>query len=96
VSSDRETAVKVLIRGVVQGVYYRGWTVDEAQTRGLRGWVRNRQDGSVEALFVGRPAAVDAMVEACRQGPPSAKVTEVEQQTVTDDGAAGFRQLPTV
>ncbi|MCH6588225.1 MAG: acylphosphatase [Proteobacteria bacterium] len=62
--------VRVVISGRVQGVWFRGWTVDEATARGLSGWVRNRRDGTVEAVFEGAPEAVDAMVEACRTGPP--------------------------
>ena len=64
--------VRVVISGRVQGVWFRGWTVDEATARGLSGWVRNRRDGTVEAVFEGAPAAVDAMIEACRSGPPPA------------------------
>jgi acylphosphatase len=91
-----EVSVKVRIRGRVQGVYFRGWTVEEARVRGLRGWVRNRSDGSVEALFVGTAAAVEAMVEACRVGPPSAQVIGIERKEAEDDdGLIGFRQLPT-
>ena len=89
------TAVRVEIRGRVQGVWYRGWTLDEAQRRGLRGWVRNRRDGSVEALFIGPKAQVDAMIEACREGPPAARVDSVQRFPAQDGDEAGFRQLPT-
>jgi acylphosphatase len=85
----------VEIRGRVQGVWYRGWTVDTASGKGLRGWVRNRGDGSVEALFAGPQATVEAMIEACRSGPPSARVDSVQRFPAEDDGAPGFRQLPT-
>ena len=59
----------VTIRGRVQGVGFRAWTELTALERGLEGWVRNRRDGSVEALFVGSADAVAAMVAACRHGP---------------------------
>jgi acylphosphatase len=87
-----EVAVRVMIRGRVQGVWYRGWTVDQATARGLRGWVRNRRDGSVEAVFVGPSAKVEAMVAACHQGPPTARVTSVERFEADDPGTAGFGQ----
>jgi acylphosphatase len=88
-------AARVEIYGRVQGVWYRGWTLDQATARGLRGWVRNRRDGSVEALFIGAKDKVDAMVEACREGPPAARVDSVERFPARDDGAAGFTQRPT-
>ncbi|MDZ4735648.1 MAG: acylphosphatase [Rhodospirillaceae bacterium] len=70
--------VRAVISGKVQGVWFRAWTIEEAAKRDLRGWVRNRKDGSVEALFAGDPARVDAMLAACRKGPPLAKVENVE------------------
>ncbi len=75
--SELTKAVRVRVEGRVQGVWYRGWTVEQATRRRLRGWVRNRRDGSVEALFAGPASAVDAMVEACWQGPPAARVSAV-------------------
>lgn len=90
-----DVAVRVEIRGRVQGVWYRGWTVDQAAARGLRGWVRNRRDGSVEALFIGRKDDVDAMVEACREGPPAARVDSVQRFAARDSGDVGFVQKPT-
>ena len=86
--------VLVRIEGRVQGVWYRGWTVDEAQRRGLRGWVRNRLDGSVEALFHGPAESVDAMVAACRLGPPAARVSRVAAEPSADDPGSGFEQRP--
>jgi len=88
-------AVRVRIRGRVQGVGYRAWTGDEAMQRGLRGWVRNRRDGSVEAVFVGPRADVAAMIERCRRGPALARVDAIAQEDAADDGEPGFRQLPT-
>jgi acylphosphatase len=89
-------AVRLTIRGRVQGVSFRYWTVGEANRRGLDGWVRNRRDGSVEALISGPAAAVDAMIEICRQGPPAARVTDIVTAPENERAAAGFRQMPTV
>lgn len=69
--------VGVLVSGRVQGVSYREWTRREALARGLSGHVRNRADGRVEALFSGPPEAVEAMLDACRTGPPAARVADV-------------------
>lgn len=76
--------IQVRIEGRVQGVWYRGWTVQQASARGLAGWVRNRSDGSVEALFSGPKPDVDAMLEACWEGPPGARVTEVTPVTAPE------------
>lgn len=76
-----EIVRRVLIQGVVQGVGYRAWVEREANARHLEGWVRNRRDGSVEALFAGPAARVTAMIAVCRQGPPSAAVDTVDDHT---------------
>jgi acylphosphatase len=89
---DRRT-VTVRIEGRVQGVFYRAWTEDTARALGLDGFVRNREDGSVEAVFSGPPDAVAAMLERCKDGPPDARVTAV---IVTDVGGVpptGFKVL---
>ena len=88
-------SVRVRIHGHVQGVWYRGWTVGQAMRLGLDGWVRNRADGSVEAIFSGADEQVEAMIAACRQGPPAARVVAVAVEPA-DVPASGFRQLPTV
>ncbi|SDN21375.1 acylphosphatase [Methylobacterium phyllostachyos] len=75
--------VSVVIQGRVQGVSYRVWTQGEARRLGLAGFVRNRDDGSVEARFSGAPEAVDAMLTLCRSGPPGARVTDM----AVNDGA---------
>ena len=72
------TAVHVMITGRVQGVWYRGWTIQEASLRGLTGWVRNRESGCVEALFQGKQAEIDQMIDACWVGPPAAKVNNIQ------------------
>jgi acylphosphatase len=70
----------VVIRGRVQGVGYRAFAEYTALDHGLEGWVRNRRDGAVEAVFAGPPEAVAAMIEACRRGPPGARVDAVDQR----------------
>jgi acylphosphatase len=74
----------VVVRGRVQGVGYRAFVEDEAHRRGLRGWVRNRRDGSVEAVFSGPRSEVEAAIEACRRGPFSAQVSELDQREGTE------------
>ena len=69
---------RVVVIGRVQGVFFRGSTEDEARARGVDGWVRNRRDGSLEAVFEGSPDAVEALVEFCRRGPRWAQVEKVE------------------
>lgn len=86
----------VRIRGRVQGVGFRAWLVREARRRGVAGWVRNRRDGSVEALFAGAEPAVRALVEACRRGPPAARVDAVETAAGEGGGGEGFEELPTL
>lgn len=89
--------VRVVIEGEVQGVWYRGWTVDEASRRGLSGWVRNRRGGTVEAVFAGDSERVDDMIAACWNGPPAARVRAVHVHEDTDAAPAenGFYQAPT-
>ncbi|MCK5745741.1 MAG: acylphosphatase [Oricola sp.] len=77
-----EKAVRALISGRVQGVSFRAWTQDAARARGLRGWVRNLADGRVEALFAGPSEKVDAMLAACAEGPPAARVSDVQHDAV--------------
>lgn len=93
--TDRK-AVRARIDGRVQGVWYRGWTVEQARALGLSGWVRNRSDGSVEAVFAGPADAVDAMIEACRQGPPAARVRAIALEAADDPGGGPFEQGPTL
>ncbi len=92
--TDRK-AVHVIISGRVQGVFYRSWTVDRAVIRGLDGWVRNRSDGTVEAVFAGPAEAVDRMIDACWRGPDYATVTDVSVAPADDPGQTGFEQRPT-
>jgi acylphosphatase len=73
----------VVVHGRVHGVGYRAFVEDEAHRRGLRGWVRNRRDGSVEAVFAGPRNDVEAVIEACRRGPFSARVSALDQREGT-------------
>lgn len=88
-------ARRLTIEGRVQGVGYRWWTVRAAAALGLEGWVRNRRDGSVEALAIGEPSAVEALAERCRAGPPGAEVRSVTITPADDDGSRGFVQKAT-
>lgn len=81
----------VVIRGHVQGVGFRAFVEDEALGRGVQGWVRNRRDGSVEAVFAGDADVVTDLIEACRRGPPGARVDAVHQQEATS-GELGLRR----
>jgi acylphosphatase len=87
--------LRLRITGRVQGVGYRIWATRTAASLALRGWVRNRSDGSVEVLATGAPDALAAFVEACRGGPYGAHVTAVTAAEVEDDGSLGFGALPT-
>jgi acylphosphatase len=85
----------MLIRGVVQGVGYRWWAVGEARRLGLAGWVRNREDGSVELMAIGGADAIDKLAERCREGPAGSRVTGIERTDAEDDGSLGFETRPT-
>lgn len=76
-------AVRMRIRGRVQGVWYRASTRQEARRHGLAGWVKNRPDGTVEVLVQGDPEAVEALRRWCGQGPPMARVQGVEVEPVS-------------
>ena len=89
-------AVRVVVRGRVQGVGYRYSMVEAAMEAGALGWVRNRRDGTVEALVQGEPAVVDAIVAWCRRGPPAAHVTSVDVELAAPEPhAADFATRPT-
>ena len=82
--------VRVLVRGRVQGVFFRAETRARAQSLGLSGSVRNLPDGSVEAVFEGNPERVDSMVDWCRRGPARASVESVEVSSEEPTGEHGF------
>ncbi len=89
-------ARSLIVHGRVQGVFYRGWAVETAQSLGLDGWVRNRRDGTVEIVIGGDEAAMDEMIARCRQGPPAARVTRIETTESEMEIPAGFRSRPTL
>jgi len=80
---------RVVVRGRVQGVWFRGSMQDEAQRLGVAGWVRNRADGAVEAEVEGEETAVEALVVWARRGPRGARVSEVEVDVVEPRGERG-------
>lgn len=88
--SDR-TRAHVFVSGTVQGVYYRATTQEEANKRNVDGWVKNLDDGRVEAVFEGPSTAVEAMVEWCQTGSPRADVSDVTVEYTDPEGEAGFR-----
>jgi acylphosphatase len=93
---------RVTIRGRVQGVGYRAFVEHQAAALGLEGWVRNRRDGSVEALFAGPANAVSDMIALCRRGPSYARVEGVDDEPANSDAlnlrqaGEGFSVLPTI
>jgi acylphosphatase len=89
-------SVRLTITGRVQGVGYRMWAERTTAGLGIRGWVRNRADGSVELLAIGEDDGVAALIEACRHGPRAAIVTSVAVADAEDDGSIGFISRPTV
>jgi acylphosphatase len=94
--ADGRKAVNLRIHGRVQGVGYRAWASARAERLGLSGWVRNRMDGTVEALVAGPAEAVEQMIAAAQSGPSAARVSEVATQPAEPPREPGFRQLPTV
>ncbi|MCB9960338.1 MAG: acylphosphatase [Rhodospirillaceae bacterium] len=94
-TDSQRRAVRLIIQGRVQGVWFRGWTVDMATSLGLDGWVRNRRDGSVEALAAGPPEAVEQLIQACHTGPSMAHVLDVDVRDAADPGRTGFHQETT-
>ncbi|BDW89622.1 acylphosphatase [Thalassospira tepidiphila] len=94
-TGDGNIAVHARIEGRVQGVWYRAWTVEEARKRDLTGWVRNRNDGSVEAVFCGPAKVVQSMITACHEGPTHARVDRIHEEPALEDGFATFEKRPT-
>ena len=86
-----DVRARVIVEGRVQGVFFRACTREQAESLGIKGWVRNKGDGTVEAIFEGQRDTVQSMIEWCHHGPPYARVREV---TVSwekpDDGLTGF------
>jgi acylphosphatase len=87
---------KLVIAGKVQGVGYRTWMVEQANALGIDGWVRNRIDGSVEALISGTADAVEELARACRRGPRSAQVETIDEEIAPPPENPGFHILPSL
>jgi acylphosphatase len=83
-------ARRVRVTGLVQGVFFRAWTRDQARELGVAGWVRNCADGSVEAHVEGEAGAVEELVNLLREGPPGARVDHVEVETADPEGLSTF------
>jgi acylphosphatase len=100
--TETRAIIHVTIQGRVQGVGYRAWVEYQAAAAGLEGWVRNRRDGSVEAVFAGRGKAVAEMVALCRHGPPGARVQNVLKESAGPEElelrlpGEDFSVLPTI
>jgi len=88
--------IRIIIHGRVQGVGYRAWAVETATHFGLGGWVRNRNDGTVEAIFRGEETVIAEMIEACKQGPKAARVESIESFTCKEEISGLFSARPTV
>jgi acylphosphatase len=93
VSAPPPARARVVVTGVVQGVFFRGTCRREALNRGLVGWVRNNPDGSVEAVVEGRQPDVDDLVGWMRQGPRMARIETVDVTAEQPEGLSGFRIL---
>ena len=85
-------SIRLRIYGKVQGVWFRAWTIREGRRLGLDGWVRNRADGSVEAVLGGPAVQVREMVDLCRRGPPAARVVRIDEVAEPESGLSGFHQ----
>ena len=81
----------LVVHGHVQGVFFRDTCRRQAEARGVAGWIANRPDGAVEAVFEGNPEDVDALVEFCRNGPRGAEVRSVDETGEEPEGLSGFR-----
>jgi acylphosphatase len=98
----RDIIRRVIVHGKVQGVGFRAWTQYKASQRGLNGWVRNRRDGTVEAVFAGPMEVVEVMVADCGRGPRLSQVTQVDRFDSSEAELGlrgperGFTELPTL
>lgn len=81
---------RIVVSGRVQGVWYRGSMLERAREAGVAGWVKNLPDGRVEAVVEGPSAAVDAVIEWCRHGPPGAQVRDLRTLEEAPQGLSGF------
>ena len=84
---EKTRRIRLIIRGRVQGVWYRGSAQEIARELGLTGWVRNLNDGSVELVAEGESSALEALIAWCREGPPLANVYDILEEEITPSGA---------
>lgn len=89
-------ARRIHVKGKVQGVFFRAWTIEQATELGIDGWVRNRHDGSVEAIAVGPADKVEELIARCHKGSPPSRVDAVHVEETLGIVAQGFVQKPTV
>lgn len=94
--SGERIARRIRVKGKVQGVFFRAWTIEQANELGLDGWVRNRHDGSVEAVAVGPAGKVEELIARCHRGSPPSRVDAVIVEDTPGIVAAGFTQKPTI
>ena len=87
---------RIRVSGRVQGVFFRNWAIGQAEVLGIRGWVRNRTDGSVEMIAYGDEAAIAAFVGSCHEGPGAARVDRVEAEPLEGEPPEGFTREKTV
>jgi acylphosphatase len=85
----------LIIAGHVQGVGFRDWIIRRARRQGIAGWVRNRRDGTLEALIAGEADAVEELLRACRRGPPGAAVQSIVEHFTDPPTEPGFTKRPT-
>lgn len=91
------TAARIFVEGRVQGVGFRAWLTRQAQALGVRGWVRNRREGSVEAFAVGDEDALATLIAMCREGPAGAEVTAVREEAADEEPCGpGFEAKATL
>ena len=95
--SDTEiTSLRLRIEGSVQAVGYRNFMIAEARKLGVDGWVRNRSDGSVDALVCGETKAVEALIAACARGPEGSRIKHIDIETVEAPAEKGFNRRPSI
>jgi acylphosphatase len=95
--SERDiTSMRLRIEGSVQAVGYRNFMIEEARKLGIDGWVRNRTDGSVEALVSGETKAVEALIAACARGPEGSRIKHIDMEKVEPPAEKGFNRRPSI
>lgn len=95
-SETEITSMRLRIEGSVQAVGYRNFMIEEARKLGVDGWVRNRSDGSVEALVSGETKAVESLIAACARGPEGSRIKHIDLEKVDPPAEKGFSRRPSV